>query len=903
MQFYYRIYQKTKVLTRKRKKKRTKAGSKSQPAKKQRRNMDSSWTGTKENGMEVDEESIPKISSKIEKSGTEKSTKLKITLSRDTDKKLKTDSSVLSKSERKVPTTSYSLVNPEKKPQESKPSTGVNQLQSRPVTKTISSVKESSSVNVSSARGGQGSNQINSLPPQTSKKSLIEPKPLQSNKPSPPPPQTQPTIRPQSKNINSKPTKVPKEPTNLNSAPEPRREKILPTPGPKTEITYKKSDTTVTPKVSTNQETSPHKLVMAEKKKGEKEVVEISVEVSASDVKKVLEKKRAEKDAKLITSGEEKLYSNYSIVDQIKKAGSSAANLARQQTERASMMDFARSSDALNAPKVPPTIQGLQPKVTSNSETNALSAIVQSLAQKQQKLQSSILESQEKKRESSPALSKPSNPTGSDSSSKPKESEQTNTLGTIVAPSISSLSSSIEKLNGVKPPTPKLPVSTSIKPILKDGKHSPTAVETSGLKGQQMLNFYKNNFKTNSLSDAAKSAETLTKNIPAGTTVTVKTVDNKPSGKSSPLTCSSPSSTPTPSSSPKTSAFKATLSSPMFSTAKPITNPFSSVGPVSQPSLMNPFVHSSLRDSMTMALQQAQYLNFSNQLAAAQMEAATYVQAAQAASLVRAAQAASQISQSPLTTLAFTKPTMSTDEGRYGLKIPTPSRQQHIPPVSGFGTSRLQVKVNPDSPKDGSPRNSPSPVVHLPASVGTSEANGTSSNGKSSGTHCMPAILPFHSVKKVHALPKTTTQTPRPVSVSSLLKTQTSSNTKSPELNGSPPTTPKSVTFSNSIQSLTESNPFKTLAPTKTPSMDSLKKVYTPPAVMNNPFKTVTTAQVNSLKKLAADLNTVQQKTQKGDNNILNCLKKNNENKLMGDLKHFGLEKKKKDVSKEVTSS
>jgi hypothetical protein len=42
-------------------------------------------------------------------------------------------------------------------------------------------------------------------------------------------------------------------------------------------------------------------------------------------------------------------------------------------------------------------------------------------------------------------------------------------------------------------------------------------------------------------------------------------------------------------------------------------------------------------------------------------------------------------------------------------------------------------------------------------------------------------------------------------------------------------------------------------------------------------FRSVTpaqVAQVNSLKKLAADLNTVHQKTLKGDNNILNPLKK-----------------------------
>ncbi|MFO0005410.1 MAG: hypothetical protein ACK559_30210, partial [bacterium] len=55
---------------------------------------------------------------------------------------------------------------------------------------------------------------------------------------------------------------------------------------------------------------------------------------------------------------------------------------------------------------------------------------------------------------------------------------------------------------------------------------------------------------------------------------------------------------------------------------------------MSQASLINPFVHSTLRDSMTMALaaQQAQFLNFSNHqpfvgaaaALAAQMEAANF---------------------------------------------------------------------------------------------------------------------------------------------------------------------------------------------------------------------------------------------------------------------------------------
>ena len=71
----------------------------------------------------------------------------------------------------------------------------------------------------------------------------------------------------------------------------------------------------------------------------------------------------------------------------------------------------------------------------------------------------------------------------------------------------------------------------------------------------------------------------------------------------------------------------------------------------------------------------------------------------------------------------------------------------------------------------------------------------------------------------------------------------------------------------------------------------------------------------NSLKKLAADLNTAQQKTLKGDNNILNALKKssseNSSNKLadFGGNKGFGGKDVKKVVEaggggrKEVTTS
>merc|ERR1719412_2191470 len=112
---------------------------------------------------------------------------------------------------------------------------------------------------------------------------------------------------------------------------------------------------------------------------------------------------------------------------------------------------------------------------------------------------------------------------------------------------------------------------------------------------------------------------------------------------------------------------------------------------------------------MALAAQHAQYLNFSNQqqIAAAaalsaQVEAvahANYINNT-AANLVRAA-AAAQITQSPMTTLAFTKPISSSDESRFGLKIPQPAVSRHSSPVSSFGTSRLQVKVNSDGPKSG----------------------------------------------------------------------------------------------------------------------------------------------------------------------------------------------------------
>merc|ERR1719419_56355 len=121
---------------------------------------------------------------------------------------------------------------------------------------------------------------------------------------------------------------------------------------------------------------------------------------------------------------------------------------------------------------------------------------------------------------------------------------------------------------------------------------------------------------------------------------------------------------------------------------------------------------------MALAAQHAQYLNFSNQhqqIAAAaalsaQVEAfanANYINNT-AANLVRAA-AAAQITQSPMTTLAFTKPISSYDEHRFGLKIPQPNVSRHpSPSVSSFGTSRLQVKVNSDSPNAESPKSAKS---------------------------------------------------------------------------------------------------------------------------------------------------------------------------------------------------
>jgi hypothetical protein len=788
---------------------------------------------------------------------------------------------------------------------------------------------------------------------------------------------------------------------------------------------------------------TPSKLAVAEKKKSVsasprprdgKEVVEISVEVSASDVKKVLEKKRAEKDAAarllLPAAGEERLYSNYSIVDQIKKAGT-AASLARQQTERASMMDFARTSEALaSAPRVPPILQGLQPRLpppttaaaTEPPATTVLSAIVQNLAQKQQKAVSDAAAARASplsvsalvkdttaaaeasataaggkpllSSEYAAAAAAAAKRTSPKPGSATDAATATKTLGAIVAPALSTAKGpSVTTTAAAATPTtaaaaassvaalaPKLPGSTSIQAVSRDGKASPTAVETSGPAGQQMLSFYKSSFAKaaaangGGLSEAVKSAESLTKNIPAGTTVTVKTIENKSGGgigggKSSPPSLSAtpptvPSPAPPPPSSPKNSAFRMNLSgSTTFhtggsgSSSKTIANPYASMAAVSQASLINPFVHSTLRDSMTMALaaQQAQFLNFSNHqpfvgaaaALAAQMEAANfannavnYVRAAQQAA---AAQRSSQ-SSSPMTTLEFTKAAASLSghlaDDRYGvLKIPQPGGRSSNPSgggsLSSFGTNRLQVKVNPDGPaaqegsrKSGSP---PSAPYQVPATTSASDSSSPSqlmANGKHVGTHSMPAILPFHGVKKVQALPKTASHSsPRPVAgISSVMGG--GNGGKSPLQQGSsPPASPLAFPKAspavanapgspllNTIQSLTDSNPFASSSgPTTTaaaaaisnnkngghPVFSSVQSFKAPPSSVgsvvstahSNLFNKTTNvnsggqqqqplppAANNSLKKLAADLNTAQQKTLKGDNVILNALKKSGGN-------------------------
>ena len=600
-------------------------------------------------------------------------------------------------------------------------------------------------------------------------------------------------------------------------------------------------------KASTESKTTS--LKPASKKK---EVVEISVEVSASDVKKVLEKKKAEKDHMRLglanstpvtsTGVEEKLYSNYSIVDQIKKAGSSA--LARHQTEQraASMMDFTRGGDALSSvPKVPPTIQGLQPTLkpivppavtchtsTSVTESTALSSIVQSLANKQQK------QLQENGTAGKDSLQTSGTPSNNNNNGSKVEGKSLATM--LSCKSDTALSN-------------QLPVNTSIRAINKDG----SSVNSFEATNKQNFNFYKSNMAaanskpmvgSGSLSDAVKNAESLAKNIPAGTTVTVKTVDNnKMSGKTSPAV-SNESSSPKPRS-PKTTinnkvsmsvSSNSTMARPTMSMVNPFSNASNLVAssPQSQSMLMSQF-HNSLG---AMALHH-NLLNFSNPvaaLAAAQMDAAMRAVAAQQAVVSSLPSSVVSSLANPVTTLNFTNPTLSSSvsvaddiSARFGLKIPTPPSRTSSPAVSGFGTSRLQVKVNSDSPRNsGSPNNG-----------STEKSDNANSVSNVKAIHSMPAILPFPTVKKAQAIPKSLSQQNRP----------------SPTSQPSSPLT---------------SQPMSTL-----PSSMSMFRSVTPAQM----------AQVNSLKKLAADLNTVHQKTLKGDNNILNPLKKPS-----SDGKKLGLE-------------
>jgi len=893
MRFYYRIYQKTKVLTRKRKSKKTKTNSKGQPSKK-RRNIESAEVAsgvaprTSENGMEIEEESRKASSNLRTDSGEErvktkaskekpKVDSAKVKLSLDPAKPVKGSSkggapalpkagegktNIQSKPVNGKPTSvgkpvqSGKLMNGAKPVPQVKPVPGAKPAQGA---KLVPGAKPVVSHPVKAAGGkvgqskpvsSQPSSQSAGVKPVTAKpvssvpgkaglstgKSATEEKSAPSKaRTTPPaePPVSKPPVASSVKTTTTNST------SSSDSKKVQKKEKETPPPtsdvltsdqekpaaqtngsnkqaAKETKVAPRKGDAKVKPAA----ETSPASNTLRQQQKnaaepasnnkaaaGEKEVVEISVEVSASDVKKVLEKKKAEKDAARLTSnGEEKLYSNYSIVDQLKK-GAAAASLARQK--QASMMDFTRSSEALNAPKVPPTIQGLQPKVTSSGETNVLSAIVHSLAQKQQSLNQKIQavtgkpeQGKEKRETVSPGLKL-----------KDSSTEGTKTLGTILAPGLTKSQNGLEKLpkgnsNGTieSPASSKrqLPTSTSIKPI--EPRKSPAPVDTTGSKGQQMLNFYKNNFPKTSSEDEVKSTETLTRNIPAGTTVTVKTVDNR-SPRSSP---SSTGASKTSSfSSSSSSAFRMNLSNSVGKQQQPPSSLFGATSTPSSP-LIPPFMPSPL--TMALAAQQ-QYLNFSNQHAAltAQMEAANYI---------KAMQAAQAISTTPVTSLAFTKPVTSS-----GLKIPQP-------PMSGFGTSRLQLKVNQDSPPtmEVPPTSSPKPASPVPRPA----------------HHSMPAMLPFHGVKKVQALPKSAAQT-RTI----------------PSLLSRPPTLP----------------------PTSSSAPPPAKKPATPTTILHSTLKGPSTnPQPNSLKKLVADLKTAQQKDLKTEN-MLSSLKRSNENKLLSDTK------------------
>ena len=964
MRFYYRIYQKTKVLTRKRKKKSTKTNNKNHPAKKRKTDAPSlnkplhNGNGT----MEVDEveNKAPKISPKINGDGA----KDKINGVKDIKKVVP----VINKSatapkvsfgQQQKPVKSVTInqnvsySNTSDRHAPSPPNSKHKPLS--PILKNVSSDKSaklpptppSRSIPVTETKnkssGGVSANVTQNsikanhpsskkavtpgtLPTPANKANVTHPKPASNSSNNSPVTnlKTDKKSSPESSVKDSSKEKVTQLPAaTVNSKVAAPKEKPL-TNG------VKHSDNVSNIKSVTNDK-SVTKIIPDSNKKqtaGENQIVQISVEVSASDVKKVLEKKKAEKDAKMFSgSGEEKLLPNYSIVDQVKKSNA-AANLANQK-KQASMMDFTRSSEAFSGPKVPPIVQGLQPKQSSGSETNVLSAIVHSLAQKQQSLNQKIQAA------TSTAASSPAQPdtktaadksaaktggaasaggssvteakSGNSEAEKLKQSEAAGakTLGTLVT-----------KNGGDKLPVtsiaPKLPISTSIKPITKDSPTNSTSVETGGSKGQQIINFFKNNTsgaKPNTTQESSKNAESLTKNIPAGTTVTVKTVENKQTKSPS------PSSTPTVSKS-SGSGLRMNVSNSTFSLGKGVTNPFSPGSPESGAAaaagLMNPL----LQTHMTMALAQAQaqqyaqHLSFSNQVAAAALsghlpglEAAAAAANANyinntAANLVRAAAAAQQITQSPMTTLAFTKPiSSSSSDNRFGLKIPQPSvsRQSGSPSVSSFGTSRLQVKVNSDSPK--SPARAQSTTKSENGSslkssgetkTSTTTPLSTTSNKVPTGIHSMPAMIPFHDMKKVQAIPKSVNSSGRSLPISSLLN-----KTPSPKPNS--PSKPQSVVTSGHAANTTDSNPFKTSAPAPGKQISSGNNLSSKLSPGTNPLKT------QSLKKLVTDLDKLKQK--KADN-LHNTLKKNSENLLSESKKAFlGLDQNINEKSKEVTSS
>ena len=945
MRFYYRIYQKTKVLTRKRKKKSTKTNQKSHPAKKRKTDAAPNLQKSLHNGnsMEVDEveNKSPKISTKINGDGAKdknngvkeikkvipviKNSSPKVSFGGVETKPVKSvtinqNVSYSNSSDRsldKVPTKSKPLspilknVSSDKSGKLPPPPT---LPRSSPVTEAKSkSPNTSSNVNQKSIKASHSQSSKKTVThgtppvstPTSNKTSVIPPKPPTSSSSNKSPLTNLGADKKSSpgssvKKDSSK-EKVTQLPVTANSS-------KVPSPKDKKPVTnsngVKHPESSANNKSASNEK--PAKKIIPEKKAPvENQVVEISVEVSASDIKKVLEKKKAEKDAKMIPNGEERLFSNYSIVDQLKKSSSAAANLANQK-KQASMMDFTRSSEAFNGPKVPPNVQGLEPKKNSGSETNVLSAIVHSLARKQeslnQKIQaatnnsssSPVSGSGKEAKVSAGAKESPASPvsevkSGQSEAEKLKQSEaRAKTLGTMVGPGLST------KTSQDKPVTTgaaKLPISTSIKPITKDNTTNSTSVETSGSKGQQMINFLKKNntdsaVKPNKSQESAKNAESLTKNIPAGTTVTVKTVETKQPAKTP-----SPSSTPTS----KGSAFRMNLSNSNNSfpgLGKGVANPFTT----SSSSLDQAAMMSGLHTQMTMALaqaqaqqhlQQQQYLNqvLSGQLP--QLEAAAAAAVANANyNLVARAAAAAQITQSPMTTLAFTKPISSSEENRFGLKIPQPSvSRQSSPGVQGnFGSGRLQVKVNSDSSKSDNAK----PTTKSPnRSLGETKTSTTSPLNKiPTGIHSMPAMIPFHDMKRAQAIPKSAANSSRSLPISSLLNK--SSGTKSPSLTNSPSKTNSPV----SSDSFKSSNPVK--------QMNSSQSKLSPAnSAPSNPLKS--SIQTQSLKKLVTDLNSLKQK--KADN-LHNTLKKNSENLLSESKKAFlGIDQNINEKSKEVTSS